>query len=378
MKALRATSTLGTLCLALAFWLAGCADSLPVSPLPPLKSSVAIDTVWKSKIGAGDNTLMTPVLYKDFLYAANEKGELVALDPATGKESWHIKTQEAFSSGVGVGDDMLFLGTKGGEMLAYNLNGGLLWRSRQSSELMVAPEAADGIVVTRTADGHIVGVDETTGKRRWQIVRPMPALVLRGVSGIALSRGGALIGLPGGKLLAVALSDGTVAWEATISVPRGATELERVNDVVGVPLVGYQDVCTASYQGKVTCLDVTRGQTIWSKDIAAIGPLFAEGNKLFVTDEKGDVLAVNRLSGTTAWRNEALEGRYLTAPAVTLDYVVVGDAEGIVHFLSRTDGIETGRATTDGNAITQAPLVIGDNQILVRNREGKIFVLAPH
>lgn len=360
-----------------ALWLSACSDALPVTPLPPLKSSVAGDVAWKSKVGDSNNAVLRPVLYKDVLYLANEKGDLLALDPATGKESWRVKTKEAFSAGIGAGEDMLFLGNKKGELLAYNLNGGLLWRAQQSSELMVPPQAADGIVVTRTADGHIVGLGATDGKPRWQVTRPLPALVLRGSSGITLERGGALVGLPGGKLLALKLADGSVVWEATISVPKGATELERVNDVVGAPIVGYQDVCVASYQGKTTCLDVTRGQTLWSKDVASIGPIFADGSKLFATDEKGDVLSLNRMSGTTAWRNESLEGRYLTPPAVTMDYVIVGDAEGIVHFLSRSDGVEIGRVATDGNPITLPPLVVGDNLVLVRNREGKVYAVGP-
>ncbi|MDE2622121.1 MAG: outer membrane protein assembly factor BamB [Betaproteobacteria bacterium] len=360
-----------------ALWLQACSNALPVTPLQPLKSSLATDVVWKSKVGSSDNAVLAPVLYKDVLYLATEKGELMALDPATGSESWHVKTKEPFSAGIGVGQDLLFLGNKNGELLAYDLKGGLVWRSQQSSELTAPPEAAEGTVVTRTADGHIVGLNVTDGKRRWQVLRPQPALVLRGVSGITISRGGVLVGLPGGKLLALNLAQGTVVWEATISVPKGATELERVNDVLGAPIVGFQDVCTASYQGKTTCLEVSRGQTIWSKDEAAIGPIFADGNKLFVTDDKGDVVALNRLSGTTAWRNDSLEGRYLSPPVVTADYVVVGDAEGIVHFLSRGDGVESGRVSTDGTAITQPPLVIGDNLVLVRNRAGKVFAVAP-
>ena len=360
-----------------ALWLEACSDALPVTPLQPLKSSVAMDVVWKNKVGSSGNAVLAPVLYKDTLYLATEQGELMALDPAKGNESWHLKTKEAFSAGIGVGEDLLFLGNKKGELLAYNLKGELVWRSQQSSELTAPPEAAEGTVVTRTADGHIVGINVADGKRRWQVTRPQPALVLRGVSGITVGRGGALVGLPGGKLLALSLADGSVVWEATISVSKGATELERVNDVVGAPIVGFQDVCTASYQGKTTCLEVARGQTIWSKDEAAIGPIFADGNKLFVTDEKGDVVALNRLSGTTAWRNESLEGRYLSPPAVTTDYVIAGDAEGIVHFLSRADGIESGRVATGGVAITQPPLVIGDNLVLVRNREGKVFAVGP-
>ncbi|MHB8353721.1 MAG: outer membrane protein assembly factor BamB [Burkholderiales bacterium] len=372
--------------------LAGCGtESFPVTPLQPLRSPVAIDIKWKRDFGsseksllsplqyltAANQALMAPLLYRDTLYIANESGDLRALTPQTGKELWRIKTQELFSAGIGSGEDMLLLGNRRGEALAYNLKGELLWRSQLSSELMVAPQAEDGVVVSRTADGHIYGLNASDGKRRWMVVRPMPVLVLRGVGGVTLGRGAALIGMPGGKLLALNLSNGNVGWESSVSMPKGSTELERVNDVVGNPILGFRDVCSATYQGKTACLDAASGQVLWSRDISPVGAMAAEGNKMFLTDEKGNVIALNRSSGTVAWKEESLQGRYLAPPAVTQDYVVVGDIEGFVHFLSRTDGVEIGRSKTENVAITEPPLVLGENLVLVRNRNGKIFVLGP-
>lgn len=366
-----------------AFWilgaivLASCADSLPVAPLAPLKPVMEAEVVWNQGVGSLEQAILRPVVVEGVLYVANEAGELRALEPATGKEIWRVKTLESFSAGMGSGDQLLLLGNKKGEVLAYSLKGELLWRSQLSSELMVAPQASNGVVVTRTADGRISGLSSVDGKRRWTVQRPMPALVLRGISQIAMERGAVMVGLPGGKLLALNLADGNVGWESTISIPRGATELERINDVVGTPLFGFRDVCTASYQGKVACLDVTKGETIWSTDLSVTGALSAEGNKLFATTEKGDVVALNRTSGTVAWKQETLEGRYPSAPQAFGEYVVVGDAQGFVHFLSRADGTEMGRLKTENVAMIQQPQVLDDHLILLPNREGKLYVVAP-
>jgi len=373
--------------------LAGCGtENFPITPLQPLRAPVNIDIKWKKNYGSGDHSilmsplqylssetqaLMVPMLYRDTLYIANEAGVLRALEPLTGKELWTVKTKELFSAGIGSGEDMLLLGNRKGEALAYSLKGELLWRSQLSSELMVSPQAEEGVVVTRTADGHIFGLNASDGKRRWQVVRPMPVLVLRGVGGVTLARSAALIGMPGGKLLALNLTNGNVGWESSVSVPKGSTELERVNDVVGNPILGFRDVCSATYQGKTACLDASSGQVIWSRDISPVGALAAEGNKLFLTDEKGNVIAINRTSGTVAWKEESLQGRYLSPPAVTQDYVVIGDIEGIVHFLSRADGVEVGRAKTENVSITEPPLTLGENLVLVRNRNGKVFALGP-
>ena len=392
MNAVVRTLRLGCTFLVIGWLLAGCStESFPVTPLQPLRAPLTIDVKWKKNYSSSDRSiwspmqyltaetpgLMAPLVYRDTLFIANEAGDLRALEPLSGKELWTVKTKELFSAGVGSGQDMLLLGNRRGEALAYDLKGALLWRSQLSSELMVSPEAEDGVVVTRTADGHIFGLNAADGKRRWMLVRPMPVLVLRGVGGLTVGRGAALIGMPGGKLLALNLANGNVGWESSVSVPKGSTELERVNDVVGNPVVGFRDVCTATYQGKTACLDATSGQVLWSRDISAVGAIVADGNKLFLTDEKSNVLAINRNSGTVAWKEESLQGRYLAPPVVTQDYVVAGDIEGIVHFLSRADGAEIGRSKTENVPITEPPVVLGENLVLVRNRNGKIFALGP-
>lgn len=365
-----------TILLSAAF-LASCSDTLPVTPLQPLKTTRFYEVRWHTSLGSKNAEVLFPALYEDALYLASADGELMSLDPSTGKENWRVKTHETFSAGVGDGDDMLFMGNKQGDLLAYDTKGHLQWRVHLSSELATAPQAADGIVVTRTIDGHIYGHDVADGKQRWMETRTMPTLTVRGGSGTTVDRGGAFLSLPGGKLIAFNVMDGHVGWESTISMPLGATELERVNDVLGSPVLGYRDICVAAYQSKVSCLEAQRGTVIWTHDIAAIGPLAHEEGKLYVTDEKGDVVALNRITGSVAWKSDALEGRYPSSPAALEDSVAVGDVEGVVHFLNREDGAETSRHDTDNAPIVMQPLALGDGMVLVVNQQGGVYVLGP-
>ena len=80
----------------------------------------------------------------------------------------------------------------------------------------------------------------------------------------------ALAGFPGGKLVAIALTNGAARWEGTVALPRGATELERVTDVVGQLAVLGHEVCAAAYQGHVTCFDMRSGNTIWSRELSSV------------------------------------------------------------------------------------------------------------
>ncbi len=69
-----------------------------------------------------------------------------------------------------------------------------------------------------------------------------------------------------------------------------------------------------------------------------------------------------------------MHGRKLTAPAVYQGYVVVGDIEGYVHWLSTTDGRQLGRVQVAGEGIDAKPVVVGDT-VYVYAKDGTLAAL---
>jgi len=57
------------------------------------------------------------------------------------------------------------------------------------------------------------------------------------------------------------------------------------------------------------------------------------------------------------WRQTRLLRRQLSAPAIAGDYVVVGDLEGYVHWIARSDGRFVARQQISDTAIRSKPLV---------------------
>lgn len=365
-------------CALLLGGVAGCSDTLPVSVLKPLSSTKELHIVWSASVGKKNQEVIAPTLAYDNLYLVGGNGDLVSLDPVTGKENWRMTSSVTYATGVGSGDDQLYIGDKQGNLLAYSKSGILNWQVHLSDELMTPPEAGDSTtVVARTADGHVYGLDGSDGHQLWMVTRPMPPLVLHGDSGIRVSRGAAFVAYPGGRLMALNLLDGRVGWETLITIPLGSTELERVNDVMGFPVLGYSDICVAAFQNKVTCLDAAKGETLWSHDMEAAGPVEADDGRLFVTDEKGTLVALNQLTGSVVWKTDDLDGRYPSPPAVTRNFVVVGDEEGYVHYFSREDGHEVARLQTKAVSLVKVPVPVNEDQVVVINEQGKVFSVAP-
>ena len=160
-----------------------------------------------------------------------------------------------------------------------------------------------------------------------------------------------------------------------MALPRGTTELERVADVMGLPVVDGDRVCAVAYQGRVACFDTASGTTVWARDMSSIAGMDADHRGAYITDEKNAVIALDKANGGSLWKQDRLAGRGLSAPLAFGRYVIVGDFEGYVHLLSREDGSFAGRLATDGSAIGAPPAAIDANTVLVQTRNGGVFAI---
>jgi outer membrane protein assembly factor BamB len=61
------------------------------------------------------------------------------------------------------------------------------------------------------------------------------------------------------------------------------------------------------------------------------------------------------------WQQNKLQYRILSGPAMMGNYIVVGDAEGYLHWIAKSDGHFAGRVST-GSAIYASPVV--ENNVL--------------
>jgi outer membrane protein assembly factor BamB len=362
--------------------LAGC-SSTPVdtssqpAELVKFKQSATLTVRWSRDIGDMGNSILQPALTPDAIYAADAEGELLRLKRDNGRQVWRVKTGFTITGGLGEGEGLVLAGGEKGEVAAYGEDGKLRWQTTVSSEVLGAPQVADGIVVVRSGDGRIAGLSAADGKRLWLYERIMPALVVRSNAGVVIRHGTIYAGYAGGKLVAISLASGNAIWEATLSEPSGNTELERISDITSLPRVDDQTVCAVSFQGRIGCFDAAQGTLLWSHDLSSEKGLAMQDKYLYVTDAQGEVLAVDKNSGSSVWKNDQLFMRGTSAPCVLGDFLVVGDYEGYLHALRRDDGSLAARIGTDDSAILSAPLEM-DNGLLVQTYDGGLYSVALH
>ncbi len=345
------------------------------APLVELKGSMAVRAAWKLDMGQANNYVFTPAMIDNTLVLAGADGSLARVEAATGRQLWRIKAETTLTAGVGSDGTLIAVGGNKGAVLAFDLDGKQLWKAQASSEVLSSPAVGSGMVVVRSIDNRIIGLDAKTGEKKWTVQRVAPPLTLRSAPGMVVVDKEVIIAQPGGKLLALNMLTGAPRWEVAVGEARGATELERVTDVGGAPVLFEKDICAASYQGRVGCFDVGTGTARWTKELSSDVGVTVDQRFVFAVDDKGAVLAFNREGGASVWKNDKLGYRRLSTPVSYGRTVAVGDYEGYIHFLSREDGAFLARAATDGSAITAQPVVAGSN-LIFQTQSGTVTAYA--
>ncbi len=313
----------------------------PPATLTDFKPTFVVRTEWAQQVGEGVGrhfTMLTPLVDHDHIYAADRGGRVDAFTLESGSSVWRRSLETAVSAGVGDGGDLLLLGGDAEVMALAKSDGRLSWRAQVSSEVLAAPVRGGDVVVVRTVDGGMYGLDAGDGHRLWRYSQDVPLLSLRGVGEPQIRGGIVVAGFANGHVVALTLQDGRVIWEAALAVARGRTELERMVDVDARLVVDQGVVFAASYQGRIAALTLDSGRLLWTRDFSTYSGIAADGRDLYVSDADGNLWALDRSNGATQWKQGVLHGRALSAPVVQGGAVVVADYEGYLHWLSREDG----------------------------------------
>ncbi len=366
-------------------------EVLEIRNLTPIENVVDMQVQWQHDVGNGVGdyfSRLQPQVANGNVFAADRQGLVVAFDSA-GKKLWQTRINEAgsfFSSGVSaklaggitVSAEHIWIGTEDGRLLGLNQTSGAIEKDiTVAGEIIAAPSVGDGLVVVNTTAGRLFAYSIETGEEVWMHESDVPPLSLRGTSSPLVANGGVLVGTAAGKLQVNISDSGLVAWEATVTTPSGATELERIIDVDSQPLIVGANVYIVSFNGALTAVELRSGRVVWKREYASYRNLTVAGNRLVVSDINGNIFALDVRNGVEMWSQSTFKGRDLTSGVMFGKYIAFGDNFGVVHLVDPIDGSLVSRKTlgNDKDERFFAPGVVANNILYMQNAKGTLFAL---
>jgi outer membrane protein assembly factor BamB len=377
--------------LVLGLGLAACSSQEPVapaSPLPEISNAFTAKPRWSASVGQGVGDFysqLRPVVDGERIFAASRDGVLAAYDRSSGKRQWQTRLDKLdinknqrsprISGGLTAAYGNLYFGSENGIVYAVSqADGEVRWTREVPGEVLAAPAVDEGKVVVHTSAGNLVALDSDSGAPQWLLRNEQPSLTLRSMSTPVTAGGAVLYGRADGRLGIVLLANGQPVRDTRIASPRGATELERMVDVASRPVILGDILFAIAYNGQLTAHQLISGQELWKRQYQGSRDLSTDGGRLYISDSRSHLFAVDARSGMELWSNTELENRQLTAPAVFGDHLVVGDAEGYLYWLDRQSGVLKSLQRIDSKGLYGAPVVAGDT-LYVQSRSGDLVAI---
>jgi len=357
--------------LILVVLLNGCSDDVRPQPaeLAPFEPTAELIRNWKVSIGSGNDgkfLQISPFIDENHVFAANYSGTLLKIGATTGLHLWQTDIGEPLIGGVGGDDLQVYVTTVNGELVAIDREqGSERWRTPVAGEVLAPPVSYLGRVIVNTINGRIAAYASKDGTRVWEYASSEPSLTLRGTSRPVPVKDAVITGQANGTVAALSLEEGQLYWEQRVAAAKGKTELERLIDVDGNVVVDDNALFAVAFQGRLAKLGLFNGREQWSLPISSRTTPAVDFSRVYISTTEGDVVAIDKVSQQEIWRQSALAFRELTAPVSWRNFLLVGDLEGYVHLLSKTDGRFLARIKPAKKVITVEPYIYQDRFIVL-------------
>lgn len=361
--------------------LAGCAGKtnkvpeVKPNPLPKLTQAKTLVPVFSTSVAstdAADPLRLRLDADNGVVFAIDPKGEVSAFK---GKQRlWQKKvSKENLSSGVEAAEGLVVVGNQKGQLFALDQQTGeQKWTAQLTGALLAPSLIHAGRVISVSNDGTVYAHEIATGAQVWTYDLPNVQFSLRGMAApVALDARNILIASSNAYIYALDALSGVPKLQRRVAVSDGRSDIQRLVDIDGEPVVAGQFVVTTSYQGQVTVLDLASQQVVWSEDASSIQRPEVVGNGVFVAQTDGKIKAFEITSGQPLWENDQLLNRKLSNPVMLGTDLVVGDLDGVLHLIDPRTGQITGRSKTSGEVRS---LRVIDNQLYVSTRKGALSI----
>ena len=341
----------------------------PISVLQPVvnidagKQASAKDPL-NLQVGYDNNQIVT----------ASRGGDLSGYDSA-GKRLWSVNVGDQITGGVALDgfSQTAIVSTRNGLIMAFDSStGAKRWQQQLTGSVLTPALISNNRVILSANDGFLHGLSLQNGQSVWQFATQVPDISVRGSAmPTLLDDKTALVATADGRLHAITIDNGLPQWSRRIGVGSGSSEVERMSDVDGSPIVDNNELFAISYSGQMVGINLASRQVKFVNELASLKALAVNSQQVIATSLAGQVAAYDRNSGAILWQNDELGYRQLTNPVMIGNYIAVGDLDGVVHLFDSATGTIVSRAQTKGALHS---LQVQGSRLLTQSGSGQVAI----
>ncbi len=285
----------------------------------------AVRQSWSADAGSGSGKVgrvtASPIVYGERVYTLDAAGTVSAFSASGGSRVWRasLVPEKELSSGSGffsfssgdarggyggglAADGGRLYGASGfGNVVALDPQSGKkLWERNLGVPVRAAPTAFSDRVFVITVDGRFYCLSGIDGSELWTVRGlPQQASLVMSVSP-AVSGDVVVVPYPSGDVLALKVADGAAVWSENLARSRTSSQLTSMSDAAR-PAIDNGVVFAVGHSGRMVATQISTGERLWSLNVASTQTPWVAGGSVFLVDTSGQLMAVSRDQGTVQW-----------------------------------------------------------------------------
>lgn len=340
----------------------------------------AAGEVWSASAGTGSGSsgrvTASPIVYGGYVYALDAEGAVSAISTSGGAVAWRVSlkpdrenasggwfsfslgssAEGGYGGGLAVDNGRLYAASGFGNVVALDpQTGKKIWEKQLEAPIRASPTAAGDRVFVVTLDGRFYCLAGADGGELWSARGlPQQASLINNASP-AVDAGTVVVPYPSGDLVALNVEDGSVLWQESLSRTRTTSQLTSMSDTAR-PAIDNGVVFAIGHAGRMIATQVSTGERLWSINVPSTQQPWVAGGSVFVVDTDGELIAIDKNDGKLQWTTKLPGATSWSGPTLAGGTLWVVSAKGDLV------GVEaqTGRLTVQkqvGSPVYVAPIV---------------------
>lgn len=344
----------------------GSAPFQPATPLDPtFVSTLKLSRDWTVRLQDGTFPMRQPfaaVEIAGLVYAVTYSGRVSSMSATVGIIDQQWELGEPVSIGLATNGIALFWGSENAELVSMDVHGKELWRAVLTSRALSLPTVGANVIYVQTQDGYLAALDQSTGEQLWVYDDGVPRLSLHGDASPVLANGQLIAAFASGRVVGFDPITGEQLWAQNLGQASGRSDLERINDADGLPvLVNSNLLLASSYQEETLLIDTQSGAPLKRYGYGSRHGVVPFSNQIVVLLNDDRLVGIAPKTGDLLWQNDSLQFRRLTDATQWQGYVAFGDSFGWLHLLDPETGALVARFQSDHLGLSGKPVAVGEN-----------------